>query len=224
MASASEPDVTHQLREAILRGVHMPGERLLESELTERYDSTRGLVRVALVQLEGEGMIERIPNRGARVRRVTLEEAIEITEVRAALEARCAERAAMQGTDEEFAELVVIGEEMRAAVDAEDIVKYSELTQTLHSHITAMARQKTIRSLLTRLRHQSVRVHVRVALLPGRIAYGLEEHLRLIEAITKRDPDLAGQEMASHLESVITELQRLEGDGSGLSPFPFVRN
>ena len=66
------------LRSAILRGDVAPGQRLVEAELVETIGVTRGSVRAAIDELVAEGLLERIHNRGARVRTITLEQAIEI--------------------------------------------------------------------------------------------------------------------------------------------------
>jgi len=70
------------LRMAIHRGELTPGQRLVEADVASRYDASRGAVREALASLSNEGLVVRERNRGARVRPVTLEEAIEITEAR----------------------------------------------------------------------------------------------------------------------------------------------
>jgi DNA-binding GntR family transcriptional regulator len=90
--------VTEELRRDILGGVFMPGERLIELQLSERYECGRAAVREALVQLESEGLVERQANRGAIVRRVSISEAIEITEARSALESLITARAARRAT------------------------------------------------------------------------------------------------------------------------------
>ena len=78
------------LREGLRRGEFAPGQRLTEAELAERFGVTRGAVRSALVDLTNAGLVERIPHRGARIREVSFDEAIQITECRAVLEALCA--------------------------------------------------------------------------------------------------------------------------------------
>ena len=71
-----------------------PGQRLVEEELAALLGVTRASLRAALFDLTAEGLVERIPNRGARVRAITLEEAVAITECRMALEGLCAAKAA----------------------------------------------------------------------------------------------------------------------------------
>ena len=88
-----------RLRQAILAGDMAPGQRLIEEELAGMLSVTRASLRGALFDLTAEGLVERIPNRGARVRAVTLGEAVAITECRMALEGLCAAKAAERITE-----------------------------------------------------------------------------------------------------------------------------
>lgn len=214
----TKPLVVH-LREDIMHGELGPGQRLVEAELTERYGVTRGAIRQALMHLEGEGLVERERNRGARVRAITLDEAIEITEARAVLEGLCAAKAAQNATEAERDELRRLGEEMAEAVAAEDVLHYSTATQNLHRYVREVARQRTVDDLLERLRYQSVRYHFSVALLPGRPAIGLREHREVIDAIVSGDAELAEEVMRRHLLSVIDALRAL-AERTGAAPSP----
>ena len=102
--------VVDALRAAIVEGAFVPDQRLVEADLTERFRASRATVRNALVLLSAEGLIERVQNRGARVRAVSLAEAVEITEVRMALEALCAGKAAARATEEDRRGLRAIGD------------------------------------------------------------------------------------------------------------------
>ncbi|HEY0000244.1 MAG TPA: GntR family transcriptional regulator, partial [Actinoplanes sp.] len=95
-------DVSAELRAAILRGEYAPRQRLIEAELAERFATTRFLLRNALNRLATEGLIELQPHRGARVREISVDEAIEITEIRRAVEGLVAARAAQCVTDDEI--------------------------------------------------------------------------------------------------------------------------
>src|SRR5215510_4256566 len=105
-----------KLRMAIYHGELTPGQRLVETELAGRYETSRGAVREALVLLSNEGLVSRERNRGAWVRPVSLEEAIEITEARAVLEGLCAAKAAAAITRAEARELRAVGKKMSQAV------------------------------------------------------------------------------------------------------------
>lgn len=199
-------DVFDELRAAILRGEYAPLQRLIESDLVERYGSTRSVLRNALTRLATEGMVELQPNRGARVRQISAEEAIEITEIRRAVEALVAARAAQRITDDEIAELRALGERMRAAVAQMDMLGYSELNAQLHSTVRRIADHDTATRIIEQLHGQMVRHQFRLALVPGRPSVSLPEHLAIIDAVCARDPKQAERAMRTHLDSVLKML------------------
>lgn len=214
-AGSSGAMLVSQVRDAILSGDLSPGQRLVEAELTDRFGATRGAVRQVLVQLEGEGLVEREHNRGARVRSISLEAAIEITEARAVLEGLCAAKAAARATSAEREGLRSIGDRMRVAVEGGDVMAYSSIAQEIHTRVRELSHQATVATLLERLRYQSVRFHFSVALLPGRPAIGLQEHLDVIAAIADGTPDAAESVMRNHLMVVIDSLQELADRPNG---------
>src|SRR6266404_112145 len=97
----SQSGVVDAIRQRILRSELVPGQRLVEAELCELLGASRGTVRTALMDLEHEGLVERIANRGARVRVVGIDEALQIAEVRMAVESLCVGRAAERITDKD---------------------------------------------------------------------------------------------------------------------------
>jgi DNA-binding GntR family transcriptional regulator len=202
-----------RLRMAIYHGELTPGQRLVETELASRYETSRGAVREALVLLSNEGLVERQRNRGAWVRPVSLTEAIEITEVRAVVEGLCAAKAAGQATKRDHRELRAIGRRMTDAVKKGNFVTYNATSQQVHTRVREIAGQMTAAGILDRLRYQSVRYQFSVSLLPGRMAQGLKEHLAIIDAVTSGDPEVAERTMRKHLHSVIGALNQLAAMG-----------
>jgi DNA-binding GntR family transcriptional regulator len=194
------------IRAAIADGEFVPDQRLVEADLSERFGASRASVRTALVQLTSEGLVERVQNRGARVRAISLAEAIEMTEVRMALEGLCAAKAAERLTDDDRGQLRDIGSAMREAVAAGDLLAYSEQNKELHALIRALGGQATARAILERLRGQNVRHQFQLAMQPGRAAASLPQHLEIIEALCAGDPDAAEAAMRRHLRSVIDTL------------------
>jgi DNA-binding GntR family transcriptional regulator len=77
--------VAKQIREAILGGIYEPGARMREIELAERFKVSRSPIREALPALEKEGTLEAIPYRGAIVKPLSAQEALEIAGLRLAL-------------------------------------------------------------------------------------------------------------------------------------------
>ncbi|WP_052172956.1 GntR family transcriptional regulator [Nocardia sp. BMG111209] len=212
---AATSQTTHQglveaIRESILHGEFVADQRLVEADLSERFDAGRAAVRAALLELTNEGLVERVANRGARVRAVSLEEAVEIYEVRMALESLCAAKAAARITPEQAAELRELGESMRTAVAEGDLTGYSELNQRLHRRIREISGQGTAARVLERLRAQLVRHQFRLALQPGRPSVSLPEHLAIIDAVCGHDPEGARRAASAHLVSVIDALHRVQ--------------
>ena len=199
-----------KLRMAIYHGELGPNQRLVENELAARYDTSRGAVREALLQLEHEGLIIRPRNRSASVRPVTPEEAIEITEVRAVIEGLCAAKAAALATEADHEELRALTREMAAAVKRGDMLTDSRISDLMHAKIRAIGRQQSASRILERLRYQDVRYQFHVSLLPGRLAQGASEHYGIIEAVIAGDPVAAEQLTRDHFLSVIAALRQLE--------------
>ncbi len=195
------------LREAILTGSYAPGQRLVEEELAATFDVTRASLRAALLDLTAEGLVERIPNRGARVRVVSTEEAVAITECRMVLESLCAVKAARAITDAQASELRRLGDTMTAAVKAGDFDKYSELNHQMHRRVRDISGQHIAVSLLERLNAQLVRYQYRIAQRPGRPRHSLGEHLAIIAAVAGRRPADAEAATRRHLESVIEAIR-----------------
>ncbi|TLS47103.1 GntR family transcriptional regulator [Streptomyces montanus] len=196
-----------RLRQAITRGEMAPAQRLVENELAEQFGVTRASIRAALIDLASEGLVERIRNRGSRVRVVTVEEAVAITECRMVLEGLCAAKAAVEASDEQLAELADVGTAMTKAVADGEPVTYSELNQELHARIREFSGQQVAVELLERLNAQLVRHRFQLALRPGRPQQSLGEHLAMIEAIRVRDPRAAEAAARAHLTSVIDALR-----------------
>ncbi|HEY8700008.1 MAG TPA: GntR family transcriptional regulator [Arthrobacter sp.] len=198
----SAPELVNILRQAIVTGELVPKQRLVEADLAAEYGASRGNVRVALSELSVEGLVERVQNRGARVRAVSVDEALEITEVRAALEALCARKAAERISDVESDELRGLAHQMEDAVARGDREAYSACNQSLHAKIISISAQHTAAATIRRLRGQAVRFQFQLARQPGRPGVSLPQHLAIIDAVCRHDPDGAAEAMRLHLESV----------------------
>jgi DNA-binding GntR family transcriptional regulator len=203
-----KPDVTAALRQAIIGGELMPNERLIELELAARFGSNRVQVRAALSKLEGEGLVVSEPNRGARVRVVRPQEALEITEARAAMETLVAAKAAERATAEDVARLDEMLGRMRAAIAAGDLIGYSDLNGALHVEMRRIARHATATRILALLNSQVIRFQFRAILIPGRAQRSLAEHEVIVDAIRAHEPERARAAMAAHLAHVVEALRQ----------------
>jgi DNA-binding GntR family transcriptional regulator len=126
-------EVYDRLYQAIISGQFQPNERLIELDLAQRYNSGRAAIRTALARLAQEGLVERESNRGARVRAISEEEAIETLEARAVLEGLAARYAARNVTDAEIAALRAIIAEMETLLAQGELLGISDANARLHN-------------------------------------------------------------------------------------------
>jgi DNA-binding GntR family transcriptional regulator len=199
-------DVRDALRAAILRGEYAPRQRLIESELVREYATTRFILRNALLQLEGDGLVEIQVNRGARVREISVDEAIEITQLRRVVEGLIASLAAERISEAEVDELRDLGEAMSSAVAEGAPMRYSDLNASLHARLREISRHPTATRIIQQLNGQMVRHQFKLALMPGRPNTSLIEHLEIIDAVCARNPEAAEAAMRRHVASVMDAL------------------
>jgi DNA-binding GntR family transcriptional regulator len=196
-------------------GEYAPNQRLIEADLSASYGASRASVRTALLELSAEGLVDRLPNRGSRVRAIPLAEAIEILEVRMGLEGLCAAKAAVNISDAEIAEFRKLRADILAAAES-DLFEYSRLNQLLDRRIREIANHPTAVTILERLRAQGVRHQFRLAFYPGRAAVSAPEHAAIIDAIVDHDAERAEAVTRAHLGSVVEALRGI-GDTQAAS-------
>jgi DNA-binding GntR family transcriptional regulator len=215
VAAAAREAAERALRAAISGGELSPGHRLVEAELADQIGVNRSSVRQALDGLIAEGLVERIPHRGARVRVVPTDEALAITECRMALEALLARKAAERITDDEAGRLRAHQRAMAEAVEAGDLLGYTELIGRLYGLVHEAARHPVATGLVDRLQAQLVRHQFRLSLRPGRPRVSLQELTALVGAICDRDADRAETAAVAHFRSVIAALTERVHDNGG---------
>jgi len=197
--------VARRLRADIGSGRFHPRERLVEADLAATYGVTRSTLRAALLELEAEGLVERTPNRGARVRGVTIEEAIEITETRLALQAMCAREAALQGTDEQRDELRQLVAELRDAVERDVPERYVAANARIFALIREMSGQRIASGIVENLLNRHIQ-NLYPFMLPERRFASLAEFERIVAAVVARDADAAYRTTLEHRDRVVEAL------------------
>ena len=207
--AAAEERVTDVIRGAIIRGEYAPNQRLIEADLSDTFAASRATVRTALLELANEGLVERLPNKGSRVRAISVDEAIEILEVRIGVEGLCAAKTAAQVTDDQVAEFQRLRQDMIDAVAEGDLVEYARLHQLLDQRVRVLSHHATASAVLGRLHAQSVRHQFKLSSRPQRAKISVLEHAAIIDAIVARDPDAAQGAVRVHLLSVISALREV---------------
>ena len=196
------------LRDAIVRGDIAPDARLVEADLSATFDMSRGAVRTALIRLEQDGLVVREPHRGARVRRVSDDEAIEILEARAVLEGLVARQAAERIDDAGRSRLRACLDRQRELLERGDLLGASDANAELHAAVLELSGHGTAARLIDSLSARSVRYQYRTILIPGRPTASAAEHAAIVEAVVAGRPGDAERAMRRHLLTVAEAVRR----------------
>lgn len=199
--------VYRELRDAIVNGQFQPNQRLVEADLAALFGAGRTSVRAALATLDQEGLVIREPHRGAHVRLISDREALEIEQVRNALERLIARSAGTRATSADIDYLRTMVGAMAERVRDGDALGYSALNAQFHQRIWRIADHELATKLLGTLKSQSIRFQYRTMLRPGRTEQSLREHESIVAALATNDPDACEAAMAEHLRHVIETLQ-----------------
>jgi len=193
--------VFERLREAILEGTLKPGERMMEVQLAEEMGVSRTPVREAIRKMELEGYVVMIPRKGAYVAGISLKDIADVFEVRASLEALAAGLAAERITDGELERL----ERLLVAVtdDAErnDLADWVIKDTEFHDIIYQASRNQRLVQIVNNLMEHIHRFRSTSLALPGRMKIAVEEHKKLVEAISERDVARARALAQEHVEN-----------------------
>ena len=185
--------VAEKIRESILDGSLIPGERLVERKLAETLGTSQSAIREALIQLELEGHVSKKPNSATFVTDFSQRDLENTISVRRTLECFAAEEAARQSTPADIEKLEELYQQSQTAVRARDFQKY--IRGDLSWHI-AMWEATHNDCLVECLRRVVVPLFgfsaIRVAMQPGfNLAEDLQDHRVLLDAIAAGEPEKA---------------------------------
>jgi len=194
--------VYRDLRHAIVTMELVPGTPIVERELTARYGISRTPLREAVLRLVEDRLVDVAPKSGTFVSRIPLSVVREGLVARKALE-DVTVRAATEGASEsELMGLDAIIQRQREMAAAGDEELFHRADEDFHAAIAAAARYPGIWDMIQQMRIQIERYRRLTLPQPGRMELVVEEHIVLLDAIRKRDPDLAAQRMREHLDKL----------------------
>ncbi|KJS15719.1 MAG: GntR family transcriptional regulator [Peptococcaceae bacterium BRH_c4b] len=206
--------VFESMREAIIQGRLKPGERLMEIQLADEMGVSRTPIREAIRKLELEGFVVMVPRKGAFVAGISVKDIVDVFEVRAALEALAAGLAAERITPDELEELersLVAISEVSSKDDIDAIV---ETDTSFHELIYKASRNERLFQIVIHLKEQIQRFRTTSLSQPGRSKDALEEHRKMVEAISDRNVELAQNLARDHIENAEQSmLNALREDG-----------
>ena len=202
-----------QIKNLILSNEIMPGQKLHHQQLSERLGVSRTPIREALTRLVQEGYVSFLPNRGFTCKEIGMQEAEELYELREALEAFAVEKALETATD---ATLRHLREKMNAyGRDVQNRFTRERLVydQDVHLEIAQLTGNETLRNTLSHVFERIVLKRRTDGLYdPARGVAAHQEHLRLLEAMERRDAAQAVAILRSHIQAgkknVMGDLER----------------
>lgn len=199
--------VFNAIENAILSGEYKDGESLSELKISNELSVSRTPVREALMQLELEGLVRNIPNKGAVVVGVTEKDIEDIYAIRISIEGLAAKLCTQKITDEELRALEKIADLQEFYLMKNDTEQLLKLDGDFHKIIYDSSRSRPLRFMLTNF-HNYIR-HARDISVQtqGRAEKTVAEHRAILEAIRSRDAALAEKLTAEHIINAKENLQ-----------------
>jgi DNA-binding GntR family transcriptional regulator len=192
--------VADTIRESILQGSFLPGEKLIERDLCESLGVSRTLLREALQQLQAEELITNVSHKGRHVATITLEEARDVYQVRGLLEAEAGRQFVLLASNEELAELKKQVLEFAEATTRGDAEELLEAKNGFYSVLLTGSGNQVIRTLLTQLNNRIVLLRSLSMSQPGRIFDSARELDAIYQAASERDSSAVESLLRVHVE------------------------
>jgi DNA-binding GntR family transcriptional regulator len=188
-------NIADGLKSDIARGHLVPGQRLVEIRLCERFGVGRTKIREALRTLETEGFVRIIPNIGALVLELSQKEIEQIYDLIGTLEGLAVRVATPHIAEKEINEIETIVEGME---ESGDLLKFFHWNMKFHTFLDELSENSRLVKFNQNLRAQANRISLRSFYNPGQIKASLKEHRQILSAIKERDPAKAEKAIRKH--------------------------
>jgi phosphonate utilization transcriptional regulator len=215
--------VQQEIERAILQGEYEPGSKLIEANLAQKMGVSRGPVREAFRMLEEAGLVRNEKNRGVFVRDIPIGEAVEIFDLRAAMDELVGRKLAVSITAPQLKEIKALVDAMEKAVKADDAHSYHLLNLKFHDRLVEMAGNGKLTAIYRKL-IKELSLFRRLNLANGwLLPISAGEHRQIVKAIASGDPEAAGKAMFGHvmdskertIENDLRRQERAREAGSG---------
>jgi len=194
-------ELLEELRDLIVEGELPAGSRVAERVLCERFGVSRTPLREALKVLAAEGLIELLPNRGARIARLTAEDIAQTLKVIGTLEALAGELACERLTAEELAEIRALHLEMLAHHARRDRPAYFKANQAIHQAVVAASGNTVLALTYAGLSGRIRRARYAANLDLRRWDEAVAEHELILQALAARDGARLAKLLRTHLDN-----------------------
>lgn len=191
--------VFKEIEQAILGGEFPPGYNLTEQKLSTKLGVSRTPIREALRQLELEGLVTSVPNKGVVVVGISEKDIDDIYTIRMAIEGIAARWAAVNITEEELSKLQDIVELQEFYIGKNDTLQIRHLDSQFHQTIYSASRSRPLRQILSQFHNYIQKPREISVKYSGRAAASVDEHRKIYEAIAMHDSAKAEAEAAEHI-------------------------
>jgi DNA-binding GntR family transcriptional regulator len=202
MPESLRQKIYQSIREDITYGKLFPGERLVESQLAEKFKASRSPIREAIRQLESEGLIRLNQNKGITVARLSVKEVDEIYNLRWLLESYAARLSAGQATKAQIAYLKDLHEKLRVAGKNSDLAAWIQNNILFHDFFSENSGNGNLHQILVNLKHRVYLYHYIIVRVPGNFQAYIDHHEEILKACKKNDGEMAEKYMKLHVESI----------------------
>ena len=204
--------IYQKLLAAIENGALRPGDRLLETDLAQRFGVSRTPIREVIRRLEADGLVAHKPRVGAMIRILAQQEIVELYEMRIVLEATAAQMAAKHASKAEIHTLKTLNAQMMQV--ATDPYKVAMLNRKFHGCILSAARNRFLAQSHNSLSHALVLLGKTTLESSERVKDVVSQHDAIVEALKSIQPETAAKLMRTHMEASLEHrLNALQLDG-----------
>jgi DNA-binding GntR family transcriptional regulator len=212
--------VRERIEQLVLTGAIPAGERVNELKLAAELDVSRGPVREALRALERAGLLVAIPNRGFFVRKMALEEALDLYEVRAGLARVAGRLVARRISRQQLARLRAMHLRMARACADRDVKGYYSANLAFHSQLIEYAGNPRLAAMSEAVRNE-LQLYLRDSVGgPGQLKESHREHEGILAAIAKGDAGRAGARFEAHILAGKQRMLDYQGKMTGAKAAP----
>ncbi len=200
-------DAYQGIKDMVINAEIVPGERLNQKALQERFNVSRTPLMTAFAKLHEENILEIIPNRGVYVKRLEMKEILDLYKIRMQLEPLGVFEATKRITPENIAQLESILDRYAVVINEEKQMEIVQIDMEFHSTIMKMSTNLFLYRMLSNF--DILIMSNRVGLIN---TYGnsLNDHKHILDAIKKKQPEEAKNIMYDHIYRAYTTLSRLK--------------
>ena len=202
MTESLREKIYKDIRNDIMQGKLLPGQRVVESVLVERFKVSRSPIRESLRRLESEGMITLEHNKGITVSRLSSQEIEEIYNLRWLLESYAAHLSAERATKNDVAYLRDLNSKLKAAAKNYDLMSWIHNNVLFHDFLSENSGNGNLTQVLSTIKRRVYRYHYMIIRIPGHFKTYLDQHEGILKACENKDGKGAERHMKAHLQTI----------------------